>query len=73
MTEISEEYPVLLTIPQVSRRLGICRNSTYNLVGSGQLEAVHIGRSVRVPVDAVADFVARARAAGAVSTGGSDD
>jgi len=70
--EQAKEDQVLLTIPQASRRLGIGRTTAYNLIGCGQLEAVHIGRSTRVPAAALDDFVARARAAGAVSTVGSD-
>jgi len=65
--EQAKEDQVLLTIPQASRRLGIGRTTAYHLITSGELEAVHIGRSVRVPAAALDDFVARARAAGAVN------
>jgi excisionase family DNA binding protein len=33
----------------------------YELIAAGELETVHIGRAVRVPVDAVEGFVARLR------------
>jgi len=33
----------------------------YELIAAGQLETVHIGRAVRVPVEAVEEFVARLR------------
>ena len=36
----------------------------YELIGSGDIEVVHIRRSVRIPVDAVHDFVRRLRMAG---------
>jgi len=65
--EQAKEDQLLYTIPEAVRRLRISRTTAYHLITSGELEAVHIGRSVRVPVDAVADFVARARAAGAVN------
>lgn len=58
--------PLLLTIPEAARKLSIGRTLTYELIGSGQLEVVHIGRAIRVPVDAVHAFVERRRADAAV-------
>jgi excisionase family DNA binding protein len=55
--------PVLLTIPEAARKLGIGRTLTYELIAAGELEVVHIGRAARVPLDAVSDFVARRRSA----------
>jgi excisionase family DNA binding protein len=49
--------PMLLTIPQAARVLAIGRTSVYELIGSGSLEVVRIGRSVRVPVEALESFV----------------
>ena len=40
---------LLLTIPQVQDELCIGRGSVYELIRSGQLATIHIGRSVRVP------------------------
>lgn len=54
--------PVLLTIPEAARLLSIGRTLTYELIGAGELETVHIGRAVRVPVAAVHEFVERRRA-----------
>jgi excisionase family DNA binding protein len=55
--------PILLTIPDAARMLALGRTTVYELIGSGALEVVHVGRSVRVPVDAVHLFVASKRAA----------
>lgn len=55
--------PVLLTIPEAARKLGIGRTLTYELIAAGELEVVHIGRAARVPLDAVSDFVARRQSA----------
>jgi excisionase family DNA binding protein len=67
--------PLLLTIPQAASVLAVGRTTVYELIGAGDLEAVHIGRSVRIPVDALQSFVNRratgtspARAAGALRT-----
>ena len=53
--------PLLLTIPQAAAVLAVGRTTVYELIGAGDLEAVHIGRSVRVPVDALWVFVDRQR------------
>ncbi len=34
----------------------VSRSSVYELIGAGRLEVVHIGRSVRVPLDAIATY-----------------
>jgi excisionase family DNA binding protein len=52
---------LLLSIQEAGRALGIRRSKMYELITAGELETVHIGRAVRVPVDAVEEFVARLR------------
>jgi len=53
---------LLLPIPEVAAALGIGRTKIYELIATGQLEAVHIGRSCRVPADSLDIFVERLRA-----------
>ena len=53
--------PLLLTIPQAAAVLAVGRTTVYELIGAGDLEAVHIGRSARVPVAALEDYVERQR------------
>lgn len=48
---------VLLRIDEVSRALGIGRSQTYALCAAGKLPTVRIGRSVRVPADALRDWI----------------
>ena len=43
--------------------LGIGRTLMYELLGSGAIESVSVGRLRKVPFDALTDFVARRRAA----------
>jgi excisionase family DNA binding protein len=52
---------LLLTIVEAARVLSIGRTTMYELVGSGEIDVVHIGRSARVPVDALEEFVDRQR------------
>lgn len=51
----------LLTVRETSEVLGVSRSMVYQLVASDDLEAVHIGRSMRIPTAAVDDFVERLR------------
>jgi len=51
--------PLLLTIPQAAATLAVGRTTVYELIGAGDLEAVHIGRSARVPMAALKDYVER--------------
>ncbi|MFD0300332.1 excisionase family DNA-binding protein [Streptomyces sp. NPDC127123] len=54
---------VLLTVEEAARRLRIGRTTCYQLIRSGELESIPVGRLRRVPADALAAYVARRRAA----------
>jgi excisionase family DNA binding protein len=51
----------LLKVPEVMTVLGLSRWQIYNLIRSGELESVKVGRSRRVPVAALDDFVCQLR------------
>jgi excisionase family DNA binding protein len=53
----SQHEEVLLTVPEVMVRLKIGRSAVYALIRSGQLPSGTIGRSRRIPADAVRRFV----------------
>jgi DNA binding domain, excisionase family len=57
-----ERTLLLLTMIDAARALSIGRTTMYELVAAGEIGVVHIGRSVRVPVDALHAFVERRRA-----------
>jgi excisionase family DNA binding protein len=48
---------VLLTVREAARRLGIGRSLLYRLMLEGQVLSVKIGRSRRIPVWALEEFV----------------
>ena len=51
----------LLTVDEAAQRLGIGRSHAYIYVLKGELESVKLGRSRRVPAEAVEEFVKRLR------------
>jgi len=52
---------LLLTVVEAAHRLGIGRTLMYELLGSGQIRSVHVGRLHKVPAEALANFVERCR------------
>lgn len=57
---------LLVTVEEAAEALAISRTALYALLRGGEIQVVHIGRSVRVPVVALEAFVARLAAAGQV-------
>ncbi|WP_327208505.1 helix-turn-helix domain-containing protein [[Kitasatospora] papulosa] len=47
----------LLTAPEVMARLKLGRSTVYDLIRSRRLTSITIGRSRRIPADAVRDFI----------------
>lgn len=52
---------LLLTPEEAARRLSLARSTLYELVLTGEIESIKIGRSRRIPVDALTDFIDRKR------------
>lgn len=48
-----QEIPAIMSVPQLGAFLGIGRNGAYALVRSGQVQALRIGRKIRIPRHAV--------------------
>lgn len=47
------DLPPFLKVPQVAEILGVNRESIYRAVSTGEMKAVRVGRSVRIPRDVV--------------------
>jgi excisionase family DNA binding protein len=58
-TASSNSLRLLLTIPEAAITLGISRSRLYELVQVGVIGSVKIGRSRRVPVTILQDFIAK--------------
>lgn len=52
-----DELPLLLTVEDLMPILGIGRNTAYELVRTGQVFSIRIGRQLRIPKQALIDFV----------------
>lgn len=48
---------LLLTIQEACAAVGVCRTVGYKLAASGRWPVVRIGRSVRIPADALRKWV----------------
>ena len=56
MTKI-EDFPVVLTPEQLSDILKIGRNGIYNLLRSGAIRSIKIGRQYRIPREALFEYL----------------
>ena len=52
-----DNLPLVLKVEDLMPILGIGRNTAYELVRCGQIRSIRIGRQLRVPRDAVAEFI----------------
>lgn len=52
-----EELPLVLRVEDLSMVLGIGRNTAYELVRSGQIRSIRIGRQLRIPRDELQRFL----------------
>lgn len=49
--------PLLLRVDEAADALALSRTKVYELMATGELESVKLGRSRRVPLDALQAFV----------------
>jgi len=54
---MKQDLPILYTPAQTARIMGISRSQVYNLLNSGELNSIHIGRSRRIARKHVQDFI----------------
>jgi excisionase family DNA binding protein len=51
------EQPKLLTVAEIAAELRVSKMTVYRLVHAGDLRSIRIGRSFRVPVKALEDYL----------------
>ena len=59
LSNLLNQYPPVLSVKQVAEILAVSHNTAYALVRSGQIHSVRVGRSYRVPLDAVIDYLCK--------------
>jgi excisionase family DNA binding protein len=59
LTTLVTEPPLCLRVEDAARALGIGRSTVYDLIRSGRLRSIKIGRRRLVPRDAVEALIAR--------------
>ena len=55
------EYPDIVTVAQLQQMLGVSRNLAYKLINDGEIQAVKIGTSLKIPKVSVINFVTEER------------
>jgi excisionase family DNA binding protein len=61
MNHIEQIPRALISVSEAARVIGVSRSFAYELVASGHLTSVRLGRRVLVPISAIDDLVARSR------------
>ncbi len=57
LLERLKKYPPVLSVKDLEEILCVSHNTAYALVRSGQIHSVRVGRSYRIPVDAVVAYL----------------
>ena len=52
-----DELPLVLRVEDLMPVLDIGRNTAYELIRCGQIRSIKVGRQIRVPKEAVAEFL----------------
>ena len=51
------DLPMTLRVEELMPIFGIGRNTAYELIRSGQIRSIRIGRQIRIPRDALLEFL----------------
>lgn len=54
-----DELPLTLRVEDLMPILDIGRNTAYELVRCGKIRSIRIGRQLRIPKDAIQDYLAQ--------------
>ena len=53
------DLPLVMKVEDLMPVLCIGRNTAYELVRSGQIRSIRVGRNIRVPKEAVAEYLSK--------------
>ena len=52
-----EHLPLVMSVPDLAKLLGIGKNAAYDMVNSGSIRSIHIGKTIRIPRSALIEFL----------------
>ena len=58
-TDFWKNLPLVLHVKDLSTLLSVSHNTAYELVRSGQIRSIRVGRNYRIPRDAVEEYLCR--------------
>lgn len=54
---MTNTLPLVMTVPKMAEILQIGRNAAYDLVKSGAIRSIRIGRNIRIPQAALLEYL----------------
>ena len=52
-----DQLPLILSVDELTKILGIGRNTAYDLIRCGKIRSVRIGHKIRIPKDSLLGFL----------------
>ena len=52
-----DQLPLILSVDELAKILGIGRNTAYDLIRYGRIRSVRIGHKIRIPKDSLLEFL----------------
>ena len=52
-----DQLPLILSVDELAKILGIGRNTAYDLIRCGRIRSVRIGHKIRIPKDSLLEFL----------------
>ena len=52
-----DQLPLILSVDELTKILGIGRNTSYDLIRCGRIRSVRIGHKIRIPKDSLLEFL----------------
>ena len=52
-----DQLPLILSVDELTKILGIGRNTAYDLIRCGRIRSVRIGHQIKIPKDSLLEFL----------------
>ena len=52
-----DQLPLVLSVDELTKILGIGRNTAYDLIRCGRIRSVRIGHKIKIPKDSLLEFL----------------